>query len=172
MLVRSCLLITLIKCLKGFKSLGSLCNVKSKSQWVTQWQGHLLSCCGQLKRCLTLLLASNAITRHSPLAIAYPPILFWDCHNLYLSKWSSRISVWEAYSCSLLYFYTFTTTPTTSTFMWCNNTSFSRHSALVPDFKDTFCELCIICKRSLKKVFQGVGHPFLVGPSQTWKCGS
>ena len=47
-------LITLIKCLKGHKSLGSLCNVKSKSkntvtQWLSQWQGHLLSCCGQLK---------------------------------------------------------------------------------------------------------------------------
>ena len=53
MLVRSCFLITLIKCLKGHKSVGSLCNVKSKSywvsQWVSQWQGHLLSCCGQLK---------------------------------------------------------------------------------------------------------------------------
>ena len=31
MLARSCFLITLIKCLKGRKSLGSLCNVKSKS---------------------------------------------------------------------------------------------------------------------------------------------
>ena len=31
MLVRSCFLITLIKCLKGHKSLGLLCNVKSKS---------------------------------------------------------------------------------------------------------------------------------------------
>ena len=31
MLVRSCFLITLIKCLKGHKSLGSLCNDKSKS---------------------------------------------------------------------------------------------------------------------------------------------
>ena len=31
MLVRSCFPITLIKCLKGRKSLGSLCNVKSKS---------------------------------------------------------------------------------------------------------------------------------------------
>ena len=31
MLVRSCFLMTLIKCLKGHKSLGSLCNVKSKS---------------------------------------------------------------------------------------------------------------------------------------------
>ena len=31
MLVRSCFLITLIKSLKGHKSLGSLCNVKSKS---------------------------------------------------------------------------------------------------------------------------------------------
>ena len=30
-LVRSCFLITLIKCLKGHKSLGLLCNVKSKS---------------------------------------------------------------------------------------------------------------------------------------------
>ena len=56
MLVRSCFLITLIKCLKGHKSLGSLCNVKSKStvsdwvsQSVSQWQGHLLSCSGQLK---------------------------------------------------------------------------------------------------------------------------
>ena len=42
----------LIKCRKGHKSLGSLCNVKSKSQWVSEsvseWQGHLLSCSGQL----------------------------------------------------------------------------------------------------------------------------
>ena len=30
---------------------------------------------------------------------------------------------------------------------------------------------CIICKCSLKKVFQGVGHSFLVGQSQTWKWG-
>ena len=40
MLVRLCFLITLIKCLKGHKSLGSLCNVKSKStlsEWVTRW---------------------------------------------------------------------------------------------------------------------------------------
>ena len=37
MLVRSCFLITLIKCLKGHKSLGSLCNVKSKSEWLSQW---------------------------------------------------------------------------------------------------------------------------------------
>ena len=36
MLVRSCLLITLIKCLKGHKSLGSLCNVKIKSPSVTK----------------------------------------------------------------------------------------------------------------------------------------
>ena len=53
MLVLSRFVITLIKCLKGHKSLGSLCNVKSKSdsvsQWLSQWQGHLLSCCGQLK---------------------------------------------------------------------------------------------------------------------------
>ena len=49
--VRSCLLITLIKCLKGHRSLRSLF-VKSKStlsEWVSQWQGHLLSCFGQLK---------------------------------------------------------------------------------------------------------------------------
>ena len=48
----TCLFITLIKCLKGRKSLGSLCNVKSKStlsQLVSEWQGHLLSCSGQLK---------------------------------------------------------------------------------------------------------------------------
>ena len=36
MLVRSCFLITLIKCLKGHKSLGSLCNVKSKSDWLSE----------------------------------------------------------------------------------------------------------------------------------------
>ena len=56
-LVRSCLLITLIKCLKGHRSLGSLffCQVvkslvsQSVSQWVSEWQGHLLSCSGQLK---------------------------------------------------------------------------------------------------------------------------
>ena len=51
-LVRSCLLITLIKCLKGHKSLRSLCCSKIKSgsvsqsvsESVSQWQGHLLSC--------------------------------------------------------------------------------------------------------------------------------
>ena len=54
-LVSSCLFITLIKCLKGHRSLGLLfvCqSVKyreSMSQSVTQWQGHLLSCSGQLK---------------------------------------------------------------------------------------------------------------------------
>ena len=44
MVFRSCLLITLIKCLKGHKSLGSLCNVKIKkslsesvSEWVSEW---------------------------------------------------------------------------------------------------------------------------------------
>ena len=47
MLVRSCFLITLIKCLKGHKSQRSLCNVKSKST-VSEWQVHLLSCSGQL----------------------------------------------------------------------------------------------------------------------------
>ena len=38
--VMSCLFITLIKCLKGHKSLGSLCYVKSKStvtDWVSDW---------------------------------------------------------------------------------------------------------------------------------------
>ena len=35
MLVRSCFLITLIKCLKGHKSQGSLCNVKRKSECVS-----------------------------------------------------------------------------------------------------------------------------------------
>ena len=56
MLVRSCLLITLIKCLKGHRSLRSLfewqlakSSVSAVSEWVSQWQGHLLSCCGQLK---------------------------------------------------------------------------------------------------------------------------
>ena len=50
----SCLLITLIRCLKGHKSLGSLCTVKMKShlvsQRVSEWRGHLLSCSGHLKR--------------------------------------------------------------------------------------------------------------------------
>ena len=43
MLVRSCFLITLIKCLKGHKCLGSLCNVKSKSYWVTEWLSELVT---------------------------------------------------------------------------------------------------------------------------------
>ena len=52
-LVRSCLFITLIKCLKGHKSLGSLCSVM-KTLIVSgarprDGQGHLLSCSGQLK---------------------------------------------------------------------------------------------------------------------------
>ena len=51
-LVMSCLLITLIKCLKGHRSLGSLFEwqlVKSLvTESVSEWQGHLLSCCGQL----------------------------------------------------------------------------------------------------------------------------
>ena len=49
--------ICLIKCLKGHKSLGSLFNCfldvkikRSLSEWLSQWQGHLLSCCGQLKK--------------------------------------------------------------------------------------------------------------------------
>ena len=56
-MVRSCLLITLIKCLKGDKSLGSLCSlVKAlivslvrQTEQATKGQGHLLSCSGQLK---------------------------------------------------------------------------------------------------------------------------
>ena len=51
--VRSCLLITLIKCLEGHKSLGSLGSVVKGLivSWVgpTKGQGHLLSCSGQLK---------------------------------------------------------------------------------------------------------------------------
>ena len=46
-------IVKIVKCLKGHKSLGSRCNVKirrSLSQSVTEWQGHLLSCSGQLKR--------------------------------------------------------------------------------------------------------------------------
>ena len=54
MLIRSCFLITLIKCLKGHKSLGLffVCQVvkSSVTQWLSEWQGHLLSCSGQLKR--------------------------------------------------------------------------------------------------------------------------
>ena len=45
--VRSCFLITVIKCLKDHWSLGSLFNVKNKkwlSDSVSQWQGYLLSC--------------------------------------------------------------------------------------------------------------------------------
>ena len=51
MLVRSCFLITLIKCLKGHKSLVSLFLCQLSKSWVSQWQGHLLSCSGQLKTC-------------------------------------------------------------------------------------------------------------------------
>ena len=58
-LVRSCFLITLIKYLKGHWSLGSLFNVKkqkwlteSVSEWVSEWQGHLLSCQVTAKKCL------------------------------------------------------------------------------------------------------------------------
>ena len=55
---QTCLLITLIKCLKGHKSLGSLCSVVKGLivSWVqprygpTKGQGHLLSCSGQLKK--------------------------------------------------------------------------------------------------------------------------
>ena len=42
LLIKSCLLVN--KCLKGHKSLGSLWWLKSKGDWLTQWQGHLLSC--------------------------------------------------------------------------------------------------------------------------------
>ena len=57
-LVRLSLFITLIKCLKGHKSLGSLCSVvktlivsgNRPSKQPTKGQGHLLSCSGQLKR--------------------------------------------------------------------------------------------------------------------------
>ena len=48
------LLITLIKCLKGHKSQGSLCSVLKtlivSGNRGTKGQGHLLSCSGQLKR--------------------------------------------------------------------------------------------------------------------------
>ena len=41
MLVRSCFLIILIKCLKGHKSLGHSVMSKAKvSDWVSEWQGH------------------------------------------------------------------------------------------------------------------------------------
>ena len=54
--------ICLIKCLKGHKSLGSLCSVVKTLivSWVrqtdraTKGQGHLLSCSGQLKNLLKL----------------------------------------------------------------------------------------------------------------------
>ena len=46
--------ICLIKCLKGHKSLGSLCSVVKtlivSGAGPRDGQGHLLSCCGQLKR--------------------------------------------------------------------------------------------------------------------------
>ena len=53
LLVKTCLLIPLIKCLKGHKSLGSLCRLV-KTLIVSlvrprEGQGVLLSCCGQLK---------------------------------------------------------------------------------------------------------------------------
>ena len=56
-LVRSCLLITLIKCLRGHKSQGSLCSVvktlivsgDQPREQGGKGQGHLLSCSGQLK---------------------------------------------------------------------------------------------------------------------------
>jgi hypothetical protein len=46
MLVRSCFLITVIKYLKGHWSPGSLYNVEKQKvgEWVSEWQGHLLSC--------------------------------------------------------------------------------------------------------------------------------
>ena len=57
-LVRSCPLIILIKCLKGHKSLGSLCSVVKTlivsgvrpTKQARDRQGHLLSCSGQLKK--------------------------------------------------------------------------------------------------------------------------
>ena len=57
LLVRSCLIITLIKCLKGHKSLRSLCSVVKtlivsgvrRTNQPSKGQGHLLSCSGQLK---------------------------------------------------------------------------------------------------------------------------
>ena len=52
-LVRSCLLVTLIKCPKGHKCVGSLCRlVKTlivSSVRPSKGQGHQLSCSGQLK---------------------------------------------------------------------------------------------------------------------------
>ena len=52
--VRSCLFITLIKCLKGLKSLGSLCSVMEtlivSGVRPTKGQGHLLSCRGTAKK--------------------------------------------------------------------------------------------------------------------------
>ena len=80
MLDRSCFLITLIKCLKGHKSLGSLCNVtKVKvTQSVSQWQGHLLSCCGQLKSNEGL---SHYSERGAPAKIPHPKWFPPDLEN-------------------------------------------------------------------------------------------
>ena len=61
--VRPCPLISLIKCLKGHKSLGSLCNfvkalIVSGAGQTKGQEDHLLSCSGQLKiyshECLTI----------------------------------------------------------------------------------------------------------------------
>ena len=67
MLVRSCVLITVIKCLKGHRSLGSLFNVKkqkvaqSVSEWVSEWQGHLLSCQVTAKKAVFRLAHCNIL---------------------------------------------------------------------------------------------------------------
>ena len=62
MLVRSCFLITVIKCLKGDRSLRLLFNVKkTKGESVSQWQGHLLSCQVTAKK-LKIFSFSNSYT--------------------------------------------------------------------------------------------------------------
>ena len=124
MLVKSCFLITLIKCLKGHRSLGLLffCQVvkslvsDSVSEWLSQWQGHLLSCSGQLKKRITEIEATwQRRENRSP--------------SLWKSWWRESWSPQLVFPC----YHRFpVTTSQISKYFWCNekHLSFDRTESL------------------------------------------
>ena len=85
--MRSCLLITLIKCLKGQKSIGSLCVVKTlivSGNKPRDRQCVLLSCSGQLKNIFVTLICEFGLLD-----------LIWFNWAVSVSVWSQELEVSE-----------------------------------------------------------------------------
>ena len=135
MLVRSCFLITVIKCFKGHRSLGSLFNVKktnrgSVTEWVSQWQGHLLSCQVTDKKgycavqCTLLYNFNHTIQRYTAQQsgtymssekkggiftlqgwLFWKVLVFWaNLPNLWLYGYSSSIPTLEIMKCQMSWY--------------------------------------------------------------------